>query len=471
MRQISETSMSIFWDELEKIAKKKEVELNPVSGFEANTASLVGSAAVGLGTQLSIKQTKPLLITQKELYGTLEVDRNTGEVKRVREVHLTPEMRKKRGPDAEAAGKIRDRLAKQKTRVVFREGASPHFNPILNKVVVDPKSRLAVLAHEAGHATGRRIPFGAYGASKLWTVIGLPITTAYGLTLRGGGKFKSKEEAEKRIKQSNMIIAGGALGTAPMLIEEGRASKRGLGYIKKYHPRGGKAVRAAILPLALAGSTYGAALIAPTIAMNKLRKRKKKLDSEHKDVESRPLKKAAAANETTKRYAQAAGAGVAGGAAGYLGARYLTPQIMKLITGQAQPAPKTVKIVAALLGAGAAAGLNASINRRTHYDTAAKLRGMGRSRPDVQPEKRELAGRRKGHSPKVLPGLLLRDADGQRPVPLRTGERGRGGGESHGRTGDGADHWRRRSGQYRYRGKASRDHDFERPLRVRRHFA
>ncbi len=89
MMQISATSMSFFWDEMEKIAKK-EVELKPVSGFEANVASLVGSVAVGAGTTLSIKQRKPLLVSKRDIYKNLEIDKNTGKTKYMGEIRITP---------------------------------------------------------------------------------------------------------------------------------------------------------------------------------------------------------------------------------------------------------------------------------------------------------------------------------------------------------------------------------------------
>jgi hypothetical protein len=168
-----------------------------------------------------------------------------------------------------------------------------------------------------------------------------------------------------------------------------------------------------------------------------------------------------------KRYAAALGAGAAGTAGGYVGAALLGPKIRELLFNSPGPTSQRTKLLAGLLAGGILAGMTTKINRYSH----AKARpGRVRSAdPDVQPKDGELAQRHQGHPPEVLPGLLPRDARGGGTVSLRAGKRSSGGDQGDRRDRDGADHFFRRSDQYRYRGKAPRNRDFERPVRLRGH--
>lgn len=173
-------------------------------------------------------------------------------------------------------------------------------------------------------------------------------------------------------------------------------------------------------------------------------------------------------NSKAQRYGLALGSGAAGAAGGYIGARTLAPKVRELLTGKAGPASSRTKLIASLASAGLLSGLTTRINRHTHGSPTrqGRLRGDG---PGLQPPDRELAQRHEGHPSAVPDGLLPRDAGGGGSVPLGAGERSSGGGEGGGRDRKRADHWRRRSDQYRYRREAPRNRDFSGPVRLRGH--
>lgn len=139
--------------------------------------------------------------------------------------------------------------------------AGPHYMPPLNAIYL-PKdlARPEILGHEIGHAQG----------TKVWQKLRTPGKLLSAAGVLGGGLLSysaQNENANKILKASrNIVLATGAVGAAPELIEEARATtyslkgarKRGgrkRDYLKTLGPAYGTYLRANLAwPLVGAGS-------------------------------------------------------------------------------------------------------------------------------------------------------------------------------------------------------------------------
>lgn len=151
-------------------------------------------------------------------------------------------------------------------------GITASYHPA--KHVVQPGSSLATAAHEIGHSSGSRALLKMYLPSKL---LGLPSTImgARAGTIEGRAKNRMLTKDEQ-----NEITAANALqySSVPYLLEEARASARGLRHLAKTHG-GGAALRAAPY-LAGAFSTYGLQAMAPYFARRVARSRAEKQEQQ-----------------------------------------------------------------------------------------------------------------------------------------------------------------------------------------------
>lgn len=143
-----------------------------------------------------------------------------------------------------------------------------------NADVVRPGTSLATAAHEIGHSSGNRALMKLYAPSRL---LGLPSTimAARAGTIEGRAKNRKLTKDEQ-----NEITAANALqySSAPYLLEEGRATARGLRHLAKTHG-GGTALRAAPY-LAGAFGTYGLQAMAPYFARRVARSRAEKQEQQ-----------------------------------------------------------------------------------------------------------------------------------------------------------------------------------------------
>ena len=166
-----------------------------------------------------------------------------------------------------------------------------------------------------------------------------------------------------------------------------------------------------------------------------------------------------------RRTAQALAVGGAGSIGGYYLGKKGIPAIMKAL-GKNAKIPKKVNKAAALLTGLSSAALY-GYGKGWIDAPPPRRRSVLHKDRNVLPKDGKLSKRHKGHSPEVLPKVLLRDAKGSKSVPLRAGKRKPGLLDSG--DGDGADNYRRRVDKYRYSGEKTRNYNFKRSVRVREH--
>ena len=166
-----------------------------------------------------------------------------------------------------------------------------------------------------------------------------------------------------------------------------------------------------------------------------------------------------------RRTAQALAVGGAGSIGGYYLGKKGIPAIMKAL-GKNAKIPKKANKAAALLAGLSSAALY-GYGKGWIDAPPPRRRSVLHKDRDVLPKDGKLSKRHKGHSPEVLPKVLLRDAKGSKSVPLRAGKRKPGLLDSG--DGDGANNYRRGVDKYRYSGKKARDYNFKRSVRVREH--
>lgn len=154
----------------------------------------------------------------------------------------------------------------------FLRTATAQYNPRTHSL--NPGSTLATAAHEIGHSSGNRALIKLYTPSRL---LGLPSTimAARAGTIEGRAKNRKLTKDEQ-----NEITAANALqySSVPYLLEEARASARGLRHLAKTHG-GGTALRAAPY-LAGAFGTYGLQAMAPYFARRVARSRAEKQEQQ-----------------------------------------------------------------------------------------------------------------------------------------------------------------------------------------------
>jgi hypothetical protein len=155
--------------------------------------------------------------------------------------------------------------------------------PLLGKVVVAPGKDSAFLGHEFGHISGKSLisrPGGmaAYQLSKgLGNLAGLAAAPVVAHNVSKAYSASTKEEKKKYKRNAALAASTGALIGAPHLIEEARASKRGISAIKQL--AGKKEALKALGKVVPAWASYGAVPIglpvATYVAANKLNKKRR----------------------------------------------------------------------------------------------------------------------------------------------------------------------------------------------------
>ena len=174
-----------------------------------------------------------------------------------------------------------------------KKGVMPHYSdkptklmgPLVGKVfkgkgyiAVDPSAKLSVLAHEAGHATGnpavKRILQKMYMPSKIYGVAAIPFLAAAAIAAGDTSFTDSDEERIKKLTRGQYAMGASTLPYAPVMAEEARATKRGLGMLNKILGR--KAALKGLGVLGPAYGTYAMALAAPAIGALALQSRKNK---------------------------------------------------------------------------------------------------------------------------------------------------------------------------------------------------
>ena len=144
------------------------------------------------------------------------------------------------------------------TRSKFLDTATSHYNPMTN--TVNPGHTLATAAHEIGHSTGMNLltkkPFLALRK------VGLPANV---MAARAGIIERNAKGRKLSRSEKNEILAADVLqyASAPTLLEEMRASTRGLRHLAKTHGVG-KALKSSPYLLGALGS-YAAQSAAPFV--------------------------------------------------------------------------------------------------------------------------------------------------------------------------------------------------------------